>query len=439
MVCPPLARPPPQSPPLQTTRPRIRIRHPGYGLNNILLDLPAVDCAVEPASSNQVLGLHHQTALTAGAIIANNAFDRAYFTHDQGGGHPVTTPLDGILEPGDYWLHLGDKEPGTGVPGPEQGPASTSADEPYPIVPSFGDWIFPHNNLPSEWKLPHHPPGQRHISPASASQALIHCYLTDFQMGIDRCHLIPAEESDWFNINGMGDYSGNSSSTSSIDDQPNIAILRADLRQLFDRRQFVIVPKPSTPVPNLGLTSSTPSTPTAESRSHALVVHVLNNSEAGEFPDLYQNASIRTEYADNLSREFLFARFAWVLFPLLRRFLEPTSSPRRLAVIVEDKDPTHLPHTEAKWMDNLQLIQHLHERGESCTESRKRPFPRTFQDGETDSEDDAYEERWKQRSAGLESTYAHAAYLDPAQKQLDEATRWYEEHGRYAAVNHSDD
>lgn len=110
-----LARPPPLSPlcvPAQL-RHRVRLRHPGYGdlPNSVLLSLPAVDCTVVSSNSTQGFGFHHRTALTASAIIANNAFDRAYLTHDQAGRNPIIAPLDGVLETGDYCLYVRGEEP----------------------------------------------------------------------------------------------------------------------------------------------------------------------------------------------------------------------------------------------------------------------------------------------------------------------------------------
>lgn len=278
MIMTPLARPSPVPPPyaLAQNRGRICMRHPGYGdlPNNVLLSLPAVDCNVESSTSSQVFGLHHRTVLTAGAIIANNAFDRAYLAHDQAGVDPVTTPLDGMIEPGDYWLHMRDEEPpspavdASGTEGEDGAPAPAPADgsmpppsrprssssstthqttqspkhDTYPIVPSFGDWRFPHNRLPPEWKSPHNPPNEPAISLSAQQTRLQHtpqardrCYLTDFRMGINKCHLVPGEKRDWFSMNGMAQYTA--SSAGDINDEANIAILRADLHQLFDQRR----------------------------------------------------------------------------------------------------------------------------------------------------------------------------------------------------------
>lgn len=475
------------------TEHRVRIRHPGYGNipNSTLLSLPAVDCNVESSDSSQSFGLHHRTVLTAGAIIANNAFDRAYLTHDQAGRNPVTAPLGGLLEPGDYWLHLSGEEPpipSVDLPGsgqrdgasaavPDHGDGlSTSAEglmpppsrlrssdssvtcrtaqlpdyEPYPIVPSFGDWQFPHNRLPSEWKMPRSPPDQPPMPSSSQQTSLIHtspvrnrCYLTDHRMSTNKRHLIPSEKSDWFGLNGMAEYT--SSQTGTVDDEANIAILRADFHQLFDQCRFVIVPKPSAALPGqLSGHASSTSTTTPGLGTYAFAIHVLGDGEdTGEFTDLYQNVSIQTKYFDQISREFLFARFAWAIFPLLRSFLD-TPIPRRIAVIVEEKNrnrPNHVSSDlwlpQSQWINNAQFTQHLHKRGESRTGSKKRRPSQMTRDADTDGEDDAYDERWERRSDSLNDGYADIA--DPDQRQLDEATRWYETHGRYAAVDFAPD
>lgn len=295
----PLARPPPSSAPsaspLSRSQSRVRIRHPGYGdlPNNILLDLPTVDSAAptDASATHAGLGLHHRTALTAGAIVANNAFRRAYFTHDQLGARPVVVPLDGILAPGDYWLQLRGEEPalassvvsqvsdasvttpgawpeegssrrgqggssGTpddedagavqpgretqgpstaGVasmpspppppprprPGPGRTPAVPMEHEPYPIVPSFGDWRFPHRELPTEWMAPHTLPAQPHMHQPTQAPRLHHCYLTGLRMGVNKCYLVPAHQSDWFSVNGMAEYG-----PKGISDETNVAVLR---------------------------------------------------------------------------------------------------------------------------------------------------------------------------------------------------------------------
>jgi hypothetical protein len=101
----PPVRPPCHPPTAETaafTPTRVCLRHPGYTTDNILLTLPAVD------GTEARIGLHHRTLLTAGAIISGNTFSHAYLTRDRTARERVdiTIPLDGLLEPGDYWLQV---------------------------------------------------------------------------------------------------------------------------------------------------------------------------------------------------------------------------------------------------------------------------------------------------------------------------------------------
>ncbi|KUI52503.1 hypothetical protein VP1G_10386 [Cytospora mali] len=181
-----LARPPAVAPPhvgRDSRLQRVCIRHLGYGVdpNNILLNLPAVD-----ETSNSSRGLHHRTALTAGAILANNAFDLVYLAYDQAGRDRVAIDLDGILAPGDYWLHLRREEP---------------------LVSS---------NVLDAPTVPPNPPK----NPPAGSR------------------------EEWFISNGMAQYADEPGH--GIEDAANLATMRSDIRSLFDSHRFVIVPKPST-------------------------------------------------------------------------------------------------------------------------------------------------------------------------------------------------
>lgn len=103
-ITPPV-RPPCHPPTAETaafTPTRVCLRHPGYTTDNVLLTLPAVD------GTQTRPGLHHRTLLTAGAIISGNKFSHAYLSHDRNARErvDVTIPLDGLLEPGDYWLQV---------------------------------------------------------------------------------------------------------------------------------------------------------------------------------------------------------------------------------------------------------------------------------------------------------------------------------------------
>lgn len=266
-----LARPPPKPATVPSQPTSVRIRHPGYGdyANNVLLKLPTVDLALPIAASptdvRPARGLHHRTALSAGAIIADNAFDRAYLTYDQAGTRPVcdAVPLDGILEAGDYWLQLRGVEPPsvpeqeqddgqigrsdssqrapaaqstvniTMPPPPRPAPAPTPNAEleydPYPIVPSFRDWRFPHGRLPSEWLSSHalSTVSAQTSNPPLQTLSFLRCYLTGLRMGTNKCHLVPGHQSEWFSANGMADYVPDG--RENIDHEANIISLRMTL------------------------------------------------------------------------------------------------------------------------------------------------------------------------------------------------------------------
>ncbi|KAI0448794.1 hypothetical protein F5B21DRAFT_518673 [Xylaria acuta] len=145
----------------------------------------------------------------------------------------------------------------------------------------------------------------------------------------------------------------------------------ANVRVAFDNRLFVIVPKPSAGSFSSGFPLSTS---IAEPPAASLIL----TPEARDFANLYQNVSIQTKYINALSPEFLFAHFAWALFPYLRKFL-----------------------LESKFADTLWLPKKK-KKGESASASKKRRGGPSNQDGEPDDKDDAYEERWKRRSTSRE-------------------------------------
>jgi hypothetical protein len=257
-------------------------------------------------------------------------------------------------------------------------------------------------------------------------------------MGTNRCHVIPSKQSDWFGMNGMREYV--SGLTGNIDDEANIITLRADLHLLFDQRRFAIAPKPSAAVLNPD-SAATSSVSSVEGR-FALTIHVLNDDEGtDEFSDLYHNVAIQPNAVEKLAREFVFARFAWSLFPLLQGFLE-TPAPRRLAVISKayengvwlSRVPSDVARPQAEWMNYEQYLRHLHQRGESRSGSRKRTSSQMSRNEE--AADDEYEERWSRRSNSLDSAHA-ALLLTPDQRLLQANTEWYEQHGRYSAITFS--
>ncbi|KAI1427091.1 hypothetical protein F5Y12DRAFT_196971 [Xylaria sp. FL1777] len=158
---------------------------------------------------------------------------------------------------------------------------------------------------------------------------------------------------------------------------------------------------------------------TAEPIPSAFAIHFLcDEVDGSKYFHLYQNAALQTGHFNNVSREFLFARFAWAVFPRIRDFVN--TSTRHLVIVDNDKAVTH-----NQWMDNKQFEGLLRKRQESCTGSctgsrpgsKKRLFDQSTENRDSNAEDDAYKERRKRRSSTLE---------------------WFEKYGSHASANLSD-
>ncbi|KAI0879437.1 hypothetical protein GGS24DRAFT_156533 [Hypoxylon argillaceum] len=246
---------------------RIKFRHPGYPPpHDILFILPRLD------RSSSLRGVHYGTALTACQIIANNAFD-GYLATDREGCERVDSNLDfnHLLTKSNYWFFI----------------ASTPSNlNPYPIVPSFQDWAFPHQRIPiPEWARP---------KPTANSDVIDHhrCIVTQTAGFIKQAHLIPTTEKKWFEINAMSQYGSHR-------DINNKIALRHDLHFAFDTCLFAIVPK-----------------------NNHYVVHQLHATEPStiEFAFAYHNYKVVQQPRDAIP-EFLFARFAHAIFMLIKPFI----------------------------------------------------------------------------------------------------------------------
>ncbi|KAL7967090.1 hypothetical protein HDV63DRAFT_383706 [Trichoderma sp. SZMC 28014] len=240
----------------------IYFSHPGYPAPNTLLTLAPTDC--ENSNGVTVFGVHHETALLACQIIANNAFHCGYFALDSAGLQRVDVPLHGLLTKGRYYFH---------IDGIDQ----------YPVVPSFRDWRFPHGEIENIW--PSHPSDDL-INPSF-------CPLSGFSYALKMAHIIPREEYAWFAKNEM-------SSDRNINNSGNIIPLRKDLHKCFDDRWFVIIPKPT-------------------SSGTRYVTHVLSLHAAEIWPD-YHNIELRC-LMQPYGRNFLFARFAWAIIQQVKGFV----------------------------------------------------------------------------------------------------------------------
>lgn len=118
----------------------INFRHPGYrDGSNHLLRLFASDI---PSSGNGC-GLHAAVALTACGIVAGDRWDGWLSEHKDPGEDESqriylnAAGMDKILEASCYYFHLP--------------PTGRDLFQPYPIVPTFQEWLFPHGQLPPSW------------------------------------------------------------------------------------------------------------------------------------------------------------------------------------------------------------------------------------------------------------------------------------------------
>ncbi|KUI57011.1 hypothetical protein VP1G_04351 [Cytospora mali] len=419
---------------------RIRIRHPGYeDPHDILLVFRCVDPlpsdpgrddnkARRAEQSEINTGVHHATVLRACAIVVGNAFDRASLSRDRQGQYPAlyTVSLDGILEPGDYWLQVSSPSGSY--------PASTSP-SPYPVVASFSDWRFPHRPLPWEWLCPHRPPAHQ-LPSISQPQGIADkirqqqpavrpCCISGHRGATESAHLVPQTMTEWFRSNMMGQYTR--TSVGDIHDEANRIPLRADLNFLLDNPQIVFVPKPTTLAP-----CTSAATTTCFGRpEYALAVHVLDPKEF-ETVALYHNLSLQAysddqnirEYQD--ARRFLYARFAHSIFYLLQPFLQAAN---RFVLVAEDSNESNKPTSrskplEARWMSPKEMIDREMQRKQARSQSsplKRRASQRD--DGSDDLDEPAHKNGRRSLTRPWEKRDCATGHVELE----NDVSRWYDE------------
>ena len=130
--------------------------------------------------------------------------------------------------------------------------------------------------------------------------------MTHSSLALENAHIIPRNPSDlnWFDMNLMGRYAGNSS-------QSNTIRFKVDVHQVFDRKpQFAIVPKYG-----------------------SMVAHIFNADDAIEAVQLYHNVPL--QHLNGKDIRFLLARLAWTVFPHLDLFMKAKVR-RKLARLVNN-------------------------------------------------------------------------------------------------------
>ncbi|KAI0122807.1 hypothetical protein F4814DRAFT_410010 [Daldinia grandis] len=280
----------------------INIYHPGYpDIYNPLLRFLALDdggvnydlvyyacciiagnVGIQPPEAPQAKD-HH--ARSHGAISESTRPEAYLATSSSPGATPVTPPSDGILREKLYFFHV-----------------SSYLDEPYPIVPVFNHWIFPHGNLPRPWaSLRIHPiPSERHrIIPHTGHDATHvrdeSCRISSSFCSVDQAHIIPRANDIWFRYNKMSQYSTDPTTFPEIDELSNTVLLRSDIHRMLDHKELTLFPK-------------------SNDKEYKLVTHILSPRRQSLFEqdELYHNRQCQELYG--VGREFLFARFAWSLY-----------------------------------------------------------------------------------------------------------------------------
>ncbi|KAH0537309.1 hypothetical protein FGG08_005899 [Glutinoglossum americanum] len=276
----------------------IIFKHPGYPDEygqNVLLRLYAWD------SPNG--GLHAGTALLVCAIIACNAWD-GYLTIERD-SPKLELQDDDVLPAQGYYFH---------VPRPQMEPIGPTGDDShykYPIYPSFQHWAFPHGQIPSQWRGAISNEAINTPSISSVSAAVINrdgsCVISKNRDYIERAHLCPRNELDWFHKNGMRNYNARLDIAGDVitDDIANALAIRSDIHRAFDEGKFVLARK-----------------------SNSWTVHFLEKTY--DLGRMYHNRPI--EVKAGVSPEFILTRFAWAIFPLVRAFME--QGPKRVVKVL---------------------------------------------------------------------------------------------------------
>lgn len=264
-------------------RHRICFRHPHYRApTNVLLDLIAPD---SPAGA-----LEYGFAHMACSVIAGNRWD-GFFTHGVD-GPPLQFAHGDIMPKGEYYFQI----------------EGSTTENPYPIIPTFRDWPFPHNDLPlpySEIVQPLSPISGRSYAPSNFSTAIvtqnITCRMSDLEEGTEAAHLCPRSELEWSRHNQMSIYntSPNLPPDRILDDTANALLLRQDLHTQFDANKFVFMPKKGADA------------------SISIVTHLLTPSR--ELGMLHHNVQLKPIL--NVHPAFLLARFALSIFRFSEQFM----------------------------------------------------------------------------------------------------------------------
>lgn len=262
----------------------LRSNTPGYSGSNTILTLSACD------GTNRGGRAHCATILSACAIIANNC-SGGWLSSSRTGQQRTCPDADGLIPPGTYFFHV-DVEPDS---------------PPYPVVPNFRAWSFPHDEVPYYGARQHKVQLLQDLVwqlrlAALPTCALLVRHLTSSQWQ----RRVGLRTTRWISMASLADALVRMSQT-----HPQIYYV-CDLHSLWDNLFFSMVPK---------------ATHADEGDSVTWYTHSVVEDE--ELCEYYHN--MRVQPLSGRAAEYLFARFAWDIFPKVIGFLQGTL-PRRLAV-----------------------------------------------------------------------------------------------------------
>ncbi|KAI0113330.1 hypothetical protein F4814DRAFT_421468 [Daldinia grandis] len=188
----------------------------------------------------------------------------------------VICPNNSILTKRSYFLH------------------NIEGDIHYPFMANFNHWIFPHDDIPPPWQAI---PVFRHLSNELLDNWAITisrnetCRITNSYTPLERAHIIPSSEHEWYRVNAMHFYSG-----ANIDALENSLTLRKDVHHLWDKKMGIIL------------------FPRQHEGTYHLVSHAFKTCPASNMEVEQQYHNLECQELYNVRREYLFARFAWSIF-----------------------------------------------------------------------------------------------------------------------------
>ncbi|KAI8963049.1 hypothetical protein F5Y11DRAFT_169314 [Daldinia sp. FL1419] len=277
----PLLLPPTPIPNNKIKYSAVNIYHPGYGTVYLPL-LRFITFHDEGVDYDLVF---YAACIVAGNVWSDNPAPYLTETTDDNSPPHVTRPDDGILHGEEYFFYVPRCE-----------------DPQYPITLCFSDWVFPHNNVPQIWKdlvISKSPMEILLSSPISLREAIVFrdrsCRMTQYVTALEKAHVVPIVESDWFINNKMYQYNIDPFAKPVIDDIGNLFALRSDVHWQFDQKHFTAMPK-------------------LVDGEHKLVAHMLQKNMKFFHEQRYLFHNRPFQQLNDIPIEFLFARFAWSIF-----------------------------------------------------------------------------------------------------------------------------